>query len=153
MNVSILSIMASIGLLKPVASADTNTKSPSFMFLFMDKSCHYYIPMISWRHKGNSARRICKGTFHSPDKKSPVLALFVRYFLSFALDKYSVLRWQVFRKKEKTLVMMLFKIVGLMVWAIYWIFCCSFITTSVCAFIISCYYFKHCWAWREQTET
>jgi hypothetical protein len=30
-----------------------------------------------------------------------------------------VLRWQVFRKKEKTLVMMLFKIVGLMVWAIY----------------------------------
>lgn len=41
------------------------------------------------------------------------------YFLPFALDKYSVLRWQVFRKKEKTLVMMLFKIVGLMVWAIY----------------------------------
>ena len=40
-------------------------------------------------------------------------------FLPFALDKYSVLRWQVFRKKEKTLVMMLFKIVGLMVWAIY----------------------------------
>ena len=105
MNVSILSIMASIGLLKPVASADTNTKSPSFMFLFMDKSCHYYIPMISWRHKGNSARRICKGTFHSPDKKSPVLALFVRYFLSFALDKYSVLRWQVFRKKEKNVVL------------------------------------------------
>lgn len=35
------------------------------------------------------------------------------------LTKYSVLRWQVFRKKEKTLVMMLFKIVGLMVWAIY----------------------------------
>jgi hypothetical protein len=26
---------------------------------------------------------------------------------------------RVFRKKEKTLVMMLFKIVGLMVWAIY----------------------------------
>ena len=51
--------------------------------------------------------------------KSPVLASLVRYFLPFALDKYSVLRWQVFRKKEKTLVMMLFKIVGLMVWAIY----------------------------------
>ena len=24
-----------------------------------------------FRHKGNSARRICKGTFHSPGKKSP----------------------------------------------------------------------------------
>ncbi len=48
-----------------------------------------------------------------------MLASLVRYFLPFALDKYSVLRWQVFRKKEKTLVMMLFKIVGLMVWAIY----------------------------------
>ena len=73
-----------------------------------------------------------------------MLASLVRYFLPFALDKYSVLRWQVFRKKEKTLVMMLFKIVGLMVWAIYLIFCCSFITIRVCAFIISCYYFKHC---------
>lgn len=54
-----------------------------------------------FRHKGSSARRICKGTFHSPGKKSPVLASLVRYFLPFALDKYSVLRWQVFRKKEK----------------------------------------------------
>lgn len=30
-----------------------------------------------------------------------MLASLVRYFLPFALDKYSVLRWQVFRKKEK----------------------------------------------------
>lgn len=56
-----------------------------------------------FRHKGNSARRICKGTFHSPGKKSPVLASLVRYFLPFALDKYTVLRWKVFRKKEKML--------------------------------------------------
>lgn len=54
-----------------------------------------------FRHEGSSARRICKGAFHSPGKKSPVLASLVRYFLPFALDKYSVLRWQVFRKKEK----------------------------------------------------
>lgn len=54
-----------------------------------------------FRHKGSYARRICQGTFHSPGKKSPVLASLVRYFLPFALDKYSVLRWQVFRKKEK----------------------------------------------------
>jgi glycyl-tRNA synthetase len=58
-----------------------------------------------FRHKGNSARRICKGTFHSPGKKSPVLASLVRYFLPFALDKYSVLRWQVFRKKEKNVAL------------------------------------------------
>jgi len=32
-------------------------------------------------------------------------------------------------------VMMLFKIVGLMVWAIYWICCRPFITIRVCAFI------------------
>ena len=54
-----------------------------------------------FRHEGSYARRICKGAFHSPGKKSPVLASLVRYFLPFALDKYSVLRWQVFRKKEK----------------------------------------------------
>ena len=54
-----------------------------------------------FQHEGSYARRICKGTFHSPGKKSPVLASLVRYFLPFALDKYSVLRWQVFRKKEK----------------------------------------------------
>lgn len=58
-----------------------------------------------FRHKGNSARRICKGTFHSPGKKSPVLASLVRYFLPFALDKYTVLRWKVFRKKEKNVVL------------------------------------------------
>jgi hypothetical protein len=58
-----------------------------------------------FRHKGSYARRICKGTFHSPGKKSPVLASLVRYFLPFALDKYSVLRWQVFRKKEKNVVL------------------------------------------------
>ena len=58
-----------------------------------------------FRHKGSCTRRICKGTPHSPGKKSPVLASLVRYFLLFALDKYSVLRWQVFRKKEKILMM------------------------------------------------
>lgn len=58
-----------------------------------------------FRHEGSYARRICKGTFHSPGKKSPVLASLVRYFLPFALDKYSVLRWQVFRKKEKNVVL------------------------------------------------
>lgn len=57
------------------------------------------------RHKGSCTRRICKGTPHSPGKKSPVLASLVRYFLLFALDKYSVLRWQVFREKEKILMM------------------------------------------------
>lgn len=63
-------------------------------------------------------RVFVKGRFTLRVKISCVASL-VRYFLPFALDKYSVLRWQVFRKKEKTLVMMLFKIVGLMVWAIY----------------------------------
>jgi hypothetical protein len=29
----------------------------------------------------------------------------VRYFLPFALDKYTVLRWKVFRKKEKNVVL------------------------------------------------
>jgi hypothetical protein len=58
-----------------------------------------------FRHKGSYARRICQGTFHSPGKKSPVLASLVRYFLPFALDKYSVLRWQVFRKKEKNVAL------------------------------------------------
>lgn len=58
-----------------------------------------------FRHEGSYARRICKGAFHSPGKKSPVLASLVRYFLPFALDKYSVLRWQVFRKKEKNVVL------------------------------------------------
>ena len=57
-----------------------------------------------FRHEGSYARRICKGAFHSPGK-SPVLASLVRYFLPFALDKYSVLRWQVFRKKEKNVVL------------------------------------------------
>lgn len=33
-----------------------------------------------------------------------MLASLVRYFLPFALDKYSVLRWQVFRKKEKKML-------------------------------------------------
>lgn len=34
-----------------------------------------------------------------------MLASLVRYFLPFALDKYSVLRWLVFRKKEKNVVL------------------------------------------------
>lgn len=51
-------------------------------------ACNFSI----FRHKGSFARRICKGTFHSSGKKSPVLASLVRYFLPFALDKYSVLR-------------------------------------------------------------
>lgn len=42
-----------------------------------------------------------KEAFHSQGKKAPVLASLVRYFLPCALDKYSVLRWQGFRKKEK----------------------------------------------------
>lgn len=54
-----------------------------------------------------------KGRFTLRVKKSPVLASLVRYFLPFALDKYSVLRWQVFRKKEKNVVL-------------WWVFVLSF---------------------------
>lgn len=50
MNVSILSITASIGLPKPVASADTNIKSPSFISLFFFDfvtESNYFIPNSS----------------------------------------------------------------------------------------------------------
>ena len=58
-----------------------------------------------FRHKGNSARRICKGTFHSPGKKYRTSEASTGDFLPFALDKYTVLRWKVFRKKEKNVVL------------------------------------------------
>ena len=41
-----------------------------------------------------------------------MLASLVRYFLPFALDKYSVLRWQVFRKKEKNVVLWLVSVLS-----------------------------------------
>ena len=61
-----------------------------------------------FRHKGNSALRICKGTFHSTGKKSPELASLVRYFLSFALDKSPCFVSSCLGKKKK---IMLFSVV------------------------------------------
>lgn len=61
-----------------------------------------------FRHKGNSALRICKGTFHSAGKKSPELASLVRYFLSFALDKSPCFVGSCLGKKKK---IMLFSVV------------------------------------------
>jgi hypothetical protein len=58
-----------------------------------------------FRHKGSYARRICQGTFHSPGKKYRTSEASTGDFLPFALDKYSVLRWQVFRKKEKNVAL------------------------------------------------
>jgi hypothetical protein len=76
-----------------------------FLYAGVLGSPYFVVRFSIFRHEGSYARRICKGAFHSPGKKSPVLASLVRYFLPFALDKYSVLRWQVFRKKEKNVVL------------------------------------------------
>lgn len=57
-----------------------------------------------FRHKGNSALRICKGTFHSAGKKSPELASLVRYFLPFALDKSPCFVGSCLGKKKKIML-------------------------------------------------
>lgn len=57
-----------------------------------------------FRHKGNSALRICKGTFHSAGKKSPELASLVRYFLPFALDKSPCFVGGCLGKKKKIML-------------------------------------------------
>ena len=53
----------------------------------------------------NTCQRSTEYLSRAKGKKSPVLASLVRYFLPFALDKYTVLRWKVFRKKEKNVVL------------------------------------------------
>jgi hypothetical protein len=60
----------------------------------------YDVLFSIFRHKGNSARRICKGT--------PVLASLVRYFLPFALDKSPCFVGSCLGKKKK---IMLFSVV------------------------------------------
>lgn len=68
----------------------------------------YDVLFSIFRHKGNSALRICKGTFHSAGKKFPELASLVRYFLPFALDKSPCFVGSCLGKKKK---IMLFSVV------------------------------------------
>ena len=75
-----------------------------FLYAGVLGSPYFVVRFFYFRHEGSYARRICKGAFHSPGKN--LLCVSLRscgIFLPFALDKYSVLRWQVFRKKKKML--------------------------------------------------
>ena len=74
-------------------------------------ACNFSI----FRHEGSETQSICKGTFHSPGKKYRTSEASTGDFLPFALDKYSVFRWQVFRKKEKNVIL-------------WWIPFCHFVT-------------------------